>query len=56
MRAEGKEIVAPEGEKLATKPTTADCPSYRVKDDELLWARTRVQGIMGILARRAAQG
>jgi hypothetical protein len=51
MRAEGDEIITLEGQKLATKPTTTDWPSYTVKDDELLWTRTHVQGEMGVLAR-----
>jgi hypothetical protein len=52
LRAEGKEIITLEGEKLATKPSTTDWPTYTVKDDELLWTRSHVQGEMGIWARR----
>jgi hypothetical protein len=52
LRAEGKEIITLEGEKLATKPSTTDWPTYTVKDDELLWTRTHVQGEMGVWARR----
>lgn len=48
LRAEGKDIIALEGEKLATKPRSVEWPTYTVKGDELLKTRTQVQGEMGI--------
>ncbi|HUW10400.1 MAG TPA: acetoacetate decarboxylase family protein [Anaerolineae bacterium] len=48
LRADGKDIITLEGEKLVTRPRSMDWPTYTVKDDELLKTRTHVQGEMGI--------
>jgi hypothetical protein len=52
VRAEGKDIITLEGEKLATKPQSTEWPTYSVKGDELLKTRTQVQGEMGVSALR----
>jgi hypothetical protein len=48
VRAEGKDIIALEGEKLATRPRSMVWPNYTVKGDELLKTPVQVQGEMGI--------
>jgi hypothetical protein len=48
LRAEGKDIIALEGEKLDTRPRSLVWPNYTVKGDELLKTPVQVQGEMGI--------
>lgn len=48
VRAEGKDIIALEGEKLDTRPRSMVWPNYTVKGDELLKTPIQGQGEMGI--------
>ncbi|MGB3906475.1 MAG: acetoacetate decarboxylase family protein [Anaerolineae bacterium] len=52
LRAEGKDIMVLEVEKLATRPRSMDWYTYTVKGHELLKTRIQVQGEIGMSALR----